>query len=60
MGIQPAGDVLRHNMQEVFEDLFTTEKIFEGSPMVRDWDNFLGKVETEEGWADLMEKFLHR
>ena len=53
MGIQPASNVLSHQMQEVFGDLFTTEKISEGSPMVWDLDNFLGGAETEESWAML-------
>ena len=60
MGIQPASDVLSHQMQEVFGDLFTTEKILERSPMVRDLDNFLGGAETEEELGDLMEKFLNQ
>ena len=37
-----------------------TEKISEGSPMVRDLDDFLGGARTEEELGDLMEKFLER
>ena len=42
MGIQPASNELSHQMQEVFRDLFATEMISQGSPMVRDLDDFLG------------------
>ena len=60
MGIQPASEELTHQMQELFGDLFATEKVSEGSPMVRDLDDFLGRVQTEEELGDLMEKFLER
>jgi hypothetical protein len=59
MGIQPASDELSHQMQKLFKERFATEKISEGSPMVRVLDDFLGGTETEEGLGDLMEKFLH-
>ena len=60
MGIQPASDELSHQMQELFGELFATEKVSEGSPMVRDLDDFLGGARTEEELGDLMEKFLER
>ena len=59
MGIQPASDELSHQMQKLFKELLATEKISEGSPMVRVLDDFPGGTETEEGLGDLMEKFLH-
>ena len=60
MGIQPATDELSHQMQDLFGDLFATEVISEGSPMVRDLDDFLGGARTEEELCELMEKFLAR
>ena len=45
-------------MQELFWDLFVTEKNFKGLPMVRNLDDFLGGAQTEEELCDLMEKFL--
>ena len=48
MGIQPTSDILSHQMQEVFWDLFATEGISEGAPMVRDLDYFLDGAETKE------------
>ena len=58
MGIQPVSDELSHQMQDLFGDLFATEKISEGSPMVRNLDDFLGGARTKEELGDLMEKFL--
>ena len=60
MGIQPASDELSHQMQDLFGDLIAIKKISEGSPMVRDLDDFLGGAQTEEELGDLMEKFLAR
>ena len=48
MGIQPTSDILSHQMQEVFWDLFATERISEGAPMVRDLYNFLVGAKTKE------------
>ena len=58
MGIQPASDEHSHQMQDLFGDLFATEVISEGSPMVRNLDDFLGGARTEEELCELMEKFL--
>ena len=60
MGIQPASDELSHQMQDLFGDLFSTEVISEGSPMVRDLDDFLGGARLVEELCELMEKFLAR
>ena len=60
MGIQPVSNELSHQMQQLFQELFATEDISLGSPMVKDLDDFPGGSETEDGLADLMEKFLHR
>ena len=58
MGIQPASDELSHQMQELFHELFAAESVTTGSPMVRDFDNFLGGAETVEGLAHLIQEFL--
>ena len=60
MGIQPGSDTLSHQMQEVFGDLFATEKLSEGAPVVRDLNDFLGGAETLEELEKLMDKFLSR
>ena len=60
MGIQPASDELGHEMQKLFGELFAMEKISEGSPMLRDLEDFLGGAETEEGLGSLMEKSMNR